>query len=62
MHNNDLFRHDGLTLVPFQRHLLRFVVTMQGVMLAALLANSQTLLQSAEPITRIIETSREDIV
>ena len=62
MHNNDLFRHDGLTLVPFQRHLLGFVVIMQGVMLAALLANSQPLLQSAEPITRIIKTSREDIV
>ena len=62
MHNNDLFRHDGLTLVPFQRHLLGFVVIMQGVMLTALLANSQPLLQSAEPIARIINASRVEIV
>ena len=62
MHNNDLFRHNRLTLVPFQRQLLGFVVIMQGVMLAALLANSQPLLQSAKPITRIIKASHVDIV
>ena len=62
MHNNDLFRHGGLTLVAFQWHLLGFVVIMQGVMLAALLANSQSLLQSAEPITRIIKVNRLEIV
>jgi hypothetical protein len=41
MHNNDLLRHHGLALVPSHRHLLGFFVVMQGVMLAALVANAQ---------------------
>jgi hypothetical protein len=60
MHNNNLLRHHGLTLVPSQRHLIGFFIVMQvqGVMLEALVANSQPPFRSVEQIARIIKASR----